>query len=321
MIPLIKEYKKSTPLISIKCGTAINIYITTSKTPITSDGVTWLSDPTLDVELPKQSGFLEQEPCIVTLSRNSLIPAVRALAELLSQPRAAPPMSVGIANLLESAPEDTQRVNLYEGIGFKLSRNPEGQKGKLKIYFLPEFLLYMAESTLGRRVDASCDHVYGGLGCYVDITQYFDPASYYPNQLKKIKRAKVTCSVFSVHTARQLTLTLDPSFHTGYVGPFGQFQKTLTLQPKGWWVRGFLEKDGLRISIVDWRYNDTANIGTDIFILSQVPPLDWNGAQLTLIPGCQRTKEACADRNNSEQFGALGYGIPAYNPTTETDDR
>lgn len=316
MIPLIKEFKKSTPLIEILCGTAISVYITTGKNPVNWDGKVWFPEPAIKVELPKQSGTLSQDPCEVTLPRlNSQHPGVMTLAALLSSPRTIPTMTIRVINLIESSTEELLPVYLYEGVANASFRNAQKQQGTVKMSFLPEHLLLLEQSTLGRRADASCDFVYGGLGCFVDVQTFFEATSYWPTQDRKIRKAHVTATVFNIQSKRELTVFLDPVFHPG------ADQRTLTQQPKGWWVRGFFEKDGLRIGISDWKFNDTAGVGTNIFILNRIPPADWNGAQLVLHPGCQRTPQACADRNNSERFGGLGYGIPAYNPIMETDDR
>ena len=310
---LLHEHKSSTILVEILFGSS-KILATTGQNRVVWNGGVFLPDPRISIDLPEQSGALDQDFCEITILEDSVHPGVASLFQELSEPRAAPPCEISIFNLVTSTQEDTLVEYLYNGVLEKSTRNPSGKLGKMKLSFMPEYLSKLEESSLGRRCDVTCDHIWGSTGCGIDITRFFDSLSYYPAHSAKIRRATVQCSILSPHSMRTVSLVLDPVAHPGA----NQF--TITRQPQGWWVRGWLEKDGLRIMIADWRFDTTTGFGTNIFVLSRVPPSSWQGALVTLVPGCQRTPEACALRNNSSNFGGLGVGIPAYNPTTEEGD-
>jgi hypothetical protein len=76
-------------------------------------------------------------------------------------------------------------------------------------------------------------------------------------------------------------------------------------------------RNGLRLPIQEWRWQYGAAQGSNFFILHRTPPEDWDGESVFLRLDCSRDKQACADRNNSDNFGGLGRDIPAYNPTID----
>lgn len=315
--PLLKEFKRSTGLIDIQCGTALSITISITPSQVMFDGKTFLSEPRVKVVLPKQTGGLAEEACKISIPREgSQHAGVATLAQLLSTPRALPPTTVRIYNLIRTGPEETQVLYLYEGVLDKDLRNPQGQSGMIEMQFTPEHMLGLEDLTLGRRADATCDLIYGGLGCYADVEKQLAVAEYYPSQFEKIFQAKVICTLDPQSTGRRVTLELDPAV---YFSPTPD-PRTLTDHSPKWWNRGWLEREGLRILIADWRWDFTVGRGSNAFILSRMPPLSWDGAQLTLKPGCQKTPQACAKRLRTEWFGGLGYGIPAYNPVLESSD-
>jgi hypothetical protein len=319
MIPLIHEQKKSTPLIEIIVGTSMRIFATTSKSPVIWNGETYMPEPTIEIDLPKQSGALGEEECPIRLPMvNNLHPGIAVLAQMLAQPRSAPPISVKVTNLIESGPDNVIPVYLYDGVLIRSVANPRKQEGFVEAVITPEFLHQLEDATLGHRADPSCNHVFGGAGCWhPDVNTFFStPDVGFQTRVRKLH---VLATVFpSEAGARQVTLSIDPSYH-----PAPASSLALTQRPEGWWKRAFLEKDGLRIQVSDWRWNTTIGTGTNIFILNRIPPADWcvPDTQLILHPGCSRSPEACAQRANSTFFGGYGYGIPAYNPTIETDDR
>ena len=78
-----------------------------------------------------------------------------------------------------------------------------------------------------------------------------------------------------------------------------------------YWQRGYIEKDGLRITIRS--YDGDTDI-TKIYT-TRALPADWIGTNVTFFPGCDKTVETCRARWNSEStFLGMGYAIPAYQP-------
>lgn len=314
LTPFVHEFKKSTPLIEILYGTSIAVYITTSRSPVQWAGRTWLPEPTVSVDLPKQSGGLTEESCKISLPReNNLHPGVATIANLLASPRCSLPIRVRVINLIESGPEDLNPVYLYEGVDDRTIRNPDGQEGFVDLMVVPDFRYQLEDITLGMRADPTCGHVYGGVGCWhPDVDKFMVPGDY--GLPAKVHKINVTLSINPTYSSRQVQVFVDPSLHPGAT------YLQITQRPKNWWKRAFLEKDGLRISIADWRWNNTLNTGTDIFILNRIPPENWHLAKAVLHPGCTRTAEACAERLNTGTFGGYGHGIPAYNPVLEISD-
>lgn len=80
------------------------------------------------------------------------------------------------------------------------------------------------------------------------------------------------------------------------------------------WHRGYMEFEGLRIGIRDY----DASVDANTFHLVNRPPSHWNGNQVDLVPGCDKSVETCDGRwGNKDNFGGFGYAIPAYNPLLE----
>lgn len=318
---LFRERKESFPLIKIVYGTKPPICVTTSKSPKFWEGNEYKPEPAVEIDIPENTGGLTEEPCKVSLPlTRGLHLELQEIALLLSKPRAAPKVTIHINNLFVANADEQEIEYLYEGQLDRVIRNPEGKKNSLDLEFQTEFRHQLKEISLGRRCDPECDLVFGsGTGCKA-VIEDLSPANYYPNNTYAggakghIRRMWVGGSFYSVQTSREVTLTLDPTMHPG---GGGTFQLTLTRMPRNWWVGGFLEKDGVRIRIQEWKWNEDLNQGTNIFVLNRVPPEDWEGALLLLTPDCLRSLEACNQRNQGNVFGGLGYGIPAFNPTLE----
>lgn len=313
MIPFIKEVKKSTLLVELHCGTALSAYATTAKSRVIWDGKVWTPEPTINVELPEQTASVSSEACKIKLPLvGNQHPLVLSIARVLSVPRTSPPVRCRVINLIESDVDHMTPVYLYNGVLDRSTRNPQGQSGFVELNIVPEFMAQLAEATLGMRADPSCGWSFGGPGCWhPDTDKFLTPADY---PIGGVRKVNVICTIDPDLSSRKVTLGVDTAKHPG------ADSRVLISRPAGWWVRGYLEKDGLRISIADWRYW-LAGVGEHTWILNRIPPEDWQGASMVLHPGCPRTPLACSQRNNSINFGGMGYGIPAYNPVLETDDR
>lgn len=307
-LTLIRERKESTPLIQIVCG-PLTAEATLSRSPIFFDQQTYTPEPAINVKLPKQGFALEEESCVVTLPlERGVHPQIEAIAKLLAQPRCAPKTTIRIRTLLKSSEDEMMVVHLYSGVLDKTRRNPSGRKAVIDLEFLTELHGGLEDIALGRRADVECDHIYTKVGCYADNSQFFTTgdAPYFGKQ----RRAWVTATFSTYRNSRQLALHIDSASMPG-VTDFAIYN-----QPPGWWLRSYLEADGVRIPVQEWED------GTVNFVLNRVPPLSWEapGKRLLLVVGCAQTPQACADRQNSERFGGLGFGIPAYNPTIEVRD-
>lgn len=80
-----------------------------------------------------------------------------------------------------------------------------------------------------------------------------------------------------------------------------------------YWNRGFITRAGRDIMIRDWLSGTT-------FELTEEPPADWAAQTVKVTPGCDKTIETCrAIWSNEANFGGIGYGIPEYHPSFETE--
>ena len=109
---------------------------------------------------------------------------------------------------------------------------------------------------------------------------------------------------------------LDLLEESGAVGSITGHEIVITglqAHSDGWWNRGFVERDGLQILIREWVSGTT-------FTLAKIPPADWDGEDLVVTPGCDKTATDCgsAKWKNQNRFGGIGYALPTYNPTFES---
>lgn len=296
--------KQSTVLIKLVAG-PLQAHATLNKSPIFFDGQTYTPEPAIDIKLPKQGISLEEEPCIITLPlARTLNTDIRTIAEMLGSMRSSPLVKVFITSIRQATKDETVYEHLYAGVLDKSRKNPSKKRQQIELEFLPELHYRLEDVSLGRRADPDCDLIFGGPGCGVDTSQFFSGAGPYANQ---IRRAWVNLSFQPYRNARMVSATINSSLMPGVTNA------AITSQPEGWWIRSFLEADGVRVPIQEWQ------AGTNSFVLNRVPPLSWEtpGRSILLVPGCPRSAQACTDRNNINNFGGLGFGIPAYNPTIE----
>lgn len=84
-------------------------------------------------------------------------------------------------------------------------------------------------------------------------------------------------------------------------------------------ARGYLELDGLRITIRR-AFEDGSNPDpTHSFDLREVPPARWLGQTIVVAPGCDGLLSSCRDpfRNQESQFLAPGAAMPKHNPVLQ----
>lgn len=85
---------------------------------------------------------------------------------------------------------------------------------------------------------------------------------------------------------------------------------------QGRYTRGFVtDANGLSILI---RFHVA---GARSFTMAksppQVPGFDWTDQTVSVIPGCDKTVDACIFWNREERFGGLGLLMPTHNPMME----
>lgn len=309
---LLQPFLESVVIVDFTSGTLPPICVSLTKSPVIFQGRVYRPEPSLKIDLPKQGGGLSEEPAkiVIPTNRPEVHSALASFAMAISSLRAFPRTTVRVIEILRTSTSDSRTLYLYEGIITKVQRNPSGRTNVVELDLETELHEGLPDISLGRRCDPQCDSIFGSNGCGVDNRKFFDSGTYYPNHLKKTRKASVLVS-FDEDDPRMISLLLDPVAHPG------ADNRTITEQPEGWWEASYLEKDGLRMRVQSWVFDTNVNAGTNKFVLNQIPPASWDGAVAILVLDCPRTPQACADRNNTANFGGLGHGIPAYNPALE----
>lgn len=317
---LLQPFKESFPLFRFEFGTTV-VTATTAKSPVMWKGEVYKPEPAIECELPRQGGGLSEEAARVELPtlRSLVNQELSSMAVLLSKPRSVPRTRLQVINLLKNG-NDFKPLYLYDGRLIRVTRNPDGKASLVRLEFESELATGLKDITLGRRCDPECDFIFASTGCGISRSSYWTlsdgPPASSSTYLGKPRRTKVRMLANSTANARQVELQFDVTApeHSTLVGtPDFQLQLYIRAQPPGYWLRSFVEKDGLRITIQQW------TSGSGIFVLSRIPPVSWTvpGTRLELVPDCPKTLDQCRIRGNEANFGGLGIGIPAYNPTLE----
>lgn len=308
---LLQPILESTILVDFTSGTLPPICVSLSKSPALFQGRVYRPEPGLKITLPRQGGGLSEEAAkmVIPSNRPEVHSELASFAALIGSLRPFARTVVRVIEILKTSEFDTKTLFLYEGVITKVTRNPSGRSQVVEIELQTELHEGLSDISLGRRCDPQCDVVYGSNGCGINNKLLFDNSTYYPNQLRQTRNASVIVSF--TDNPRLISVAMNPVVH-----PTADL-RTVTQQDAGWWDASYFMKDGLRLRVQSWVFNTSTNIGTEMFLLNQSPPLSWDGAVALLVLDCQRTREACSARNNLSNFGGLGYGIPAYNPTLE----
>jgi hypothetical protein len=315
---LLQPFKESLPLFRFEFGTSV-VTATTAKSPVIWKGETYKPEPAIECEFPRQGGGLSEEAARIELPtlRSSVNPELASMAIQMSKPRSVPRTQLSVINLLKNG-NDFKPLYLYEGRLVRVVRNPDGKASLVRLEFESELSTGLKDITLGRRCDPECDFIFASNGCGLSRSQYWTLSDGPPAQslsyVNKIRRTKVVMIPAAQANSREVELRFDLTApeHSTLVGtPDNQIQLYIRAQSPGWWLRSFLEKDGLRITIQQWK------TGSGLFVLNRIPPESWANSRLELVPDCAKSLYDCQLRQNTANFGGMGIGIPAYNPTLE----
>jgi hypothetical protein len=81
------------------------------------------------------------------------------------------------------------------------------------------------------------------------------------------------------------------------------------------WNRGYVEVDGLRISIRDVVTGSASDITVN---LAEFPPPEWSSADCQITEGCRKDQSNCEYHGRQRSFS--GIGVKAIrNPTWESE--
>jgi hypothetical protein len=250
--------------------------ITDFTRPVTINGHGYDCMPNLEVKIPVNSGTLEDKVASVgvPLSEDDTHLSVRA-----SNGEPHSPIYCIVWEVVErvdlGSGIDANLLKLFSGKVETVLRNFQGNERT--VVFNVKSLKARLNVPLGLVATNQCAWTFGDRGCAVDAVALRETGT-----LVSISGKDVVIS-------------------------------GLSAQVDKYWHRGFVEIDGLRITIRDW---DEA-AGTTFKLVRQ-PPTHWVGQPVVVTPGCDKTIETCRDRwDNEERFGGFGYGIPAYMPIYE----
>lgn len=273
------------------------------------DGRLYLPEPSMAIALSDTTGGIKENAIKITLMLKGQNNEIYALLDGMSSGRAWPKTRVRIREIQMSPSDGSEERMLYlfNGVLTKATRNPSGNPNIVELECSWE-KARLDGRRFGISAFESCSWVYGGEGCGKRILQYPQSITNYGSAYNW---HYVRMNSFGGTLASLVADSGNSTEQAQIAGPNQSIDK---------WSDGFLESEGLRVGIREYRPN------TALFLLERVPPPSWDYASggnrvLKLFPGCKRTPEACNVRKNRSQFGGFGWGMPAYNPLTEEADR
>lgn len=323
-IQLIQPFKESRPLLTFTLASSLPeevpqvICATTWTSPLQWRGRVYSPEPAIKVELPAQTGGMNEDPIKVTLPlrRAAVNPEIASLAAMLASSRACPRVHLEVA---EIKADGASQVVIFHGEGevTRARSNPAGNSGVVEVDVEGELRRGMADLGLGRRCDPQCDVVFGGTGCgnprgfgngRFGTSEVWVPSGWTGYRLPRSAYVDLTVST---DNGRVVTIKLAANVYTSATDE--QRLKTLTEQPADWWIGSFIKAGGVSIPI------QSVNKTNGTFTLSRLPPKSWDGARVFLQLDCPRDPESCFHRflGSYSRFNGLSYGMPAYNPSID----
>ncbi len=240
-------------------------------------GTNYESEPRVEVEVPKMAGTLKQKDAEISLPLED-----EGFSDLVSNGEPHSPVKCTVMERLVAGTEETVRF-LFRGKLARAFRNAKGRRGRVKLEVGgPKGEL---DVRLGISIAHACRWTHGDENsspCGIDLSAY-----------------RQTGTIIAVDGPEVWITGLDYSWWTDLHGK--------------WWHRGYLEIDGLRLTVRDWAQGDETR-----FLLVRDPPASWLNASVTATPGCDKLVETCRGRwDNEENCSCIGIAMPAYNPTLE----
>lgn len=255
-----------------------------SYTDLEKDLPPYLSTPSMEVEVPDNTGAFQDKEARVTLPLD-------AFTDRISDGRPHRPAFVRIEQQTRglSAGEAGTNLVLFRGQVELGIRNYQRRAGRVAITALPR----------KSRLDISL----GLQGCHHDEARIFGPMS------GLVQSSHEQTGQISSIVGKIVTITTPRTAITSPTAPGGTNDR--------FWERGWLEKDGLRIQVHIWNRLDNAAL----FVLRAKPPADWllaGTASILFIPGTHGTIEDARDVwDDEEHFLGFGYACPDWNVLME----
>lgn len=186
------------------------------------------------------------------------------------------PIFLDIWELVDSVDGADEEIKLFTGRVTRVTDNPRGKQGQLKIE--GRTWKQKIDIPMGIVATHQCAWIFTAGGC--DVV------------------ARTFAGTVDSITGFEVTLVAAPST------PVTFFEREFH--------RGYMKRDGLRITIRDWESGA-------VFKMTKPPPQEWIGEAVTLVAGCDKNIETCRDiHDNEERFSGIGFAMLPYNPNYES---
>ena len=242
------------------------------------------SVPTMEVDVPENNGTMETQPCEIEMPLDAFFLTISAGLP-------ASPIYVQVQEFTEATfSGDQAELNmLFFGQLMEAERSFEGDNNSV-IVRAENIKGRLRDKTLGISCTHECANAFGQDKCALGIT---------------LSNVQITGQIDSI-AADGMSVTVSTASIID--------RDLAATNTKFYWLRGHLEYMGVTLSVVGW-----VDDNPTLFRLSQRPPDDWVGVDITFTPGCDGSLETCRDvHNNEEYFLGLGYGMLPYHPNYET---
>jgi hypothetical protein len=285
-MPLDLAKKKNAWLITLENNGATT-RVTDWTADLTVDGNVYTASPDMELKLPPNTGSLEDRAGFVDLL---IYDGTAAWIPEAFNGNWAPTyltVSQHVVPLTDdpdvSGEVATVHTWVYRALLAKATKNPGGRSSVAKLVFVTEKARMGV--MMGVPGNRSCSWILFGRGCGLDVVSD-------------------TGTLASIDGSDSKKVTI-----TGHSTPAAVPGAT----PGNTWHRGYLERDGIRVGIREW---DAA--APTIFFLHRRVPAAWVGQTVTLVAGCDKSRDTCNGRfANLANFGGAGYATPNHNTVLE----
>lgn len=288
--------KESYFLVSFEyAGGLGEVFYTDWTSDVVFAGKIYLSTPDMEIDLPTNDGMFGEQVCNVSIP---LDPDPDHFTQRISAGLAHAPVTVTVREITRSTtPGPSQNVDKpFIGQIERSIRNTRGRVDKIKLQCLP-VKARLADIALGVPTEVTCGNDLGDALCKVDLSD--------DNRTVSVVITTIDGQEVIISTNATVEGKPDRFFH-----------------------RGFMQFEGLSITIRDW-----VDANPLTFELVEQPPDHWLGETVTLVAGCDHSIATCRTRflppggapvgtqGNESNFNGRGFAMPTYHPNFEEGPR
>lgn len=241
------------------------------------EAVTYVSETSMEVQLPENNGLLNESPC------NFVLPLLPGFPTDLTSGLPYPQVYVDVVEFIKAEGYSSVALRTFSGLVAAAKRNSGGRKNYISISALPVKALLQTIS-LGEPCNHQCINRLGDGRCGVALVA--------PPNKQTITLASIDGTEVTATTA--ITGGLQDRFYQ----------------------RGYMEKDGLQIGIQIWR-NEVEGDKQVFFMNRRPPNSWLSGNVVLFAGCDKTIETCRSRYNNESQFNGRGYHMPAYHPNFE----